>query len=76
MSDWARLGMEWTEVGTVSRTHGRGFQLAEFGNRWFNISRYHPGLPVPAVGQRVEIWLDETGCYVNAMAAAKEENGV
>lgn len=52
-----------TLEATITRTNGRGFQIAEQPGAWLNISRYaDPGdVQVPPVGARVTLVLDGQG---------------
>lgn len=51
-----------TIVATVHKVNGTGFQVAERPD-WINVSQYAKAeeVPMPAVGQRVEIVLDGKG---------------
>jgi hypothetical protein len=69
-SEWMRR--ERCETGTVSRVSPYGLQLREYGNNWFNYSRYHR-VRVPAVGTKVTLILDDTATWINGIE--REENG-
>ena len=53
--------MATTVEGTVSRVNGNGFKLDN--GDWLNISKYANAgdAPMPAMGERVKVTLDEAG---------------
>lgn len=50
----------YTLVGTIERTNGSGFRLAEH-DQWMNFSKFGTPPPMPSIGQKVSVRLNAKG---------------